>query len=58
VNVQLVTLLIPVSAAVMGAVLLGERLEARHLAGAALIGAGLLALDGRLGAWISGRVGR
>ena len=53
VNVQLVTLLIPVSAVVMGAILLGERLEARHLAGAALIGAGLVALDGRLGAWVS-----
>lgn len=58
VNVQLVTLLIPVSAVVMGALLLGERLEPRHLAGAALIGAGLLALDGRLGAWVNARAGR
>lgn len=46
--VSLVTLLVPVSAVILGAVFLGERLEARHLAGMALIGTGLLCLDGRL----------
>lgn len=58
VNVQLVTLLIPVSAVAMGAVFLGERLEARHLAGAALIGLGLVALDDRAGGWVRARAGR
>ena len=47
-NLLLVTLLIPVSAIVMGTFGLGERLEPRHFAGLALIGAGLAAIDGRL----------
>lgn len=47
-NLLLVTFLIPVSAAILGALVLGERLEARHLAGFALIAAGLAAIDGRL----------
>jgi drug/metabolite transporter (DMT)-like permease len=54
VNVQLVTFLIPVVAVGLGVVLLGERLEARHVAGAALIGLGLVAIDGRLWRrWVS-----
>lgn len=48
VNVQLVTFLIPVVAVGLGVAVLGERLEPRHLAGAVLIGLGLLAIDGRL----------
>lgn len=48
VNISLVTLLIPVSAIVLGAVFLGERLEPRHYAGMTLIAIGLVALDGRL----------
>lgn len=48
VNVQLVTFLIPLVAVALGWVLLGERLELRHLAGASLIGLGLAAIDGRL----------
>ena len=47
-NLLLVTFLIPVSAIVLGALLLGERLSAQHFAGMALIGAGLAAIDGRL----------
>ena len=47
-NVSLVTFLIPVSAIVLGAIFLGESVEFRHLAGMALIGAGLVAIDGRL----------
>jgi drug/metabolite transporter (DMT)-like permease len=46
-NLLLVTCLIPVSAIVLGASLLGERLEPRHLGGMALIGLGLAAIDGR-----------
>ena len=48
VNVQLVTFLIPLVAVGLGVAVLGERLEARHLAGAGLIGLGLVAIDGRL----------
>lgn len=48
VNVQLVTFLIPLVAVGLGVLILGERLEARHLAGAGLIGLGLVAIDGRL----------
>src|SRR5260370_24064387 len=42
-NLLLVTFLIPVSAIIMGAFGLGERLEVRHFAGLAFIGAGLAA---------------
>lgn len=48
VNVVLVTLLIPVSAIILGAAFLGERLEGQHFAGMALIAVGLIAIDGRL----------
>ena len=47
VNFQLVAFLIPVSAILFGAGLLGERLEARHFAGMAAIAVGLAAIDGR-----------
>jgi hypothetical protein len=43
-----VTFLIPVSAVLLGAVLLGEPLHAREAIGTALIGFGLAAIDGRL----------
>jgi drug/metabolite transporter (DMT)-like permease len=44
---MLVTFLIPVSAIVLGAIVLGERLEPKHFVGMALIGLGLAAIDGR-----------
>src|SRR3954469_5569863 len=47
-NSLLVTFLIPVTAILLGALVLGERLESRHFAGMALIAAGLAAIDGRL----------
>ena len=46
--VSLVTFLIPISAAGLGWLVLGERLEARQLAGLGLILAGLAVIDGRL----------
>jgi drug/metabolite transporter (DMT)-like permease len=46
-NLLLVTFLIPVSAIVLGATLLGERLAPEHFAGMVLIGLGLAAIDGR-----------
>lgn len=48
-NTTLVTFLIPVTAVLLGVMVLGERLEAHQLAGMAAIAAGLLALDGRAG---------
>lgn len=47
-NTMLVTFLIPPSAILLGFVFLNERLAPQHLAGVALIGLGLLAVDGRL----------
>lgn len=56
-NLLLVTFLVPVTAIVLGVVLLGEVLAPRHLAGMALIGVGLALIDGRLPARLSA-VGR
>jgi drug/metabolite transporter (DMT)-like permease len=47
-NSLLVTFLIPITAILLGALILEERLEPRHFAGMALIGLGLAAIDGRL----------
>lgn len=47
-NSSLVTLLIPVSAILLGSVVLGERLSANHFLGMALIALGLLSIDGRI----------
>lgn len=47
-NALLVTFLIPVSAILLGAAFLGERLGAQQLAGMALIGVGLATIDGRV----------
>ncbi len=46
-NLLLVTLLIPVTAILLGVMVLGETLVPRHLSGMALIGLGLAAIDGR-----------
>ncbi|MEF3046252.1 DMT family transporter [Pseudotabrizicola sp. L79] len=50
-NLSIVTFLIPVSATLLGAVVLGERLLPQHLVGFALICAGLVAIDGRVQKW-------
>ena len=47
-NLLLVTFLIPVSAILLGALVLGEMLLPRHFGGMALIGVGLACIDGRL----------
>lgn len=54
-NTSLVTLLVPVSAILLGTLVLGETLAPQHFAGMALIGAGLLAFDGRLWRWVRGK---
>ncbi len=53
-NLMLVTFLIPVSALILGTTILGELLSPGQLAGMALIGLGLAAIDGRLPAWLAG----
>jgi len=47
-NVLLVTLLVPVSAIILGVLFLNETLDAKSLAGMALIALGLAVIDGRL----------
>ncbi len=48
VNAALVTLIIPLTAILLGTVFLDEKLAAQHYLGMALILAGLIAIDGRL----------
>lgn len=48
-NLQLVTLLIPISAFGLGWAFLGETLAPQHAVGFALIATGLVAIDGRVG---------
>ncbi len=57
-NLLLVTFLIPVSAILLGALVLGETLLPRHFGGMALIGAGLACIDGRLPRLLFERRGR
>jgi drug/metabolite transporter (DMT)-like permease len=57
VNAALVTFLIPVSAILLGATILGERLAGRHYAGMTLIACGLAAVDGRLFRYLRRRAG-
>ena len=47
-NVALVTFLVPVSAIVLGTLVLSEVLLPEHIAGMTLIGIGLIIIDGRL----------
>jgi len=46
-NLVLVTFLIPVSAILLGSVVLGETLQVSHMLGMAIITIGLIAIDGR-----------
>jgi drug/metabolite transporter (DMT)-like permease len=55
-NLLLVTFLIPVSALLLGTTVLREPLVASQLAGMALIGAGLAAIDGRLPRFVGARL--
>ena len=54
-NVMLVTLLIPVTAILLGYLVLGESISARELIGAAVIGSALLLIDGRVVALVRRR---
>src|SRR5215212_6201655 len=55
-NVLLVTLLIPPSALLLGALFLAESVETRDLVGLAFIASGLAAIDGRPFRWLRGRL--
>lgn len=50
-NVMLVTLLIPVTAILLGVLVLGELLSAREIVGALVIASALLVIDGRALRW-------
>jgi len=50
-NVMLVTLLIPVTAILLGVLVLGEPLSAREIVGALIIASALLVIDGRALRW-------
>jgi drug/metabolite transporter (DMT)-like permease len=57
VNLVLVTFLVPVSAIILGALFLDERLAAADFLGMAIIGVGLAAIDGRPWGWLRRRLG-
>jgi drug/metabolite transporter (DMT)-like permease len=58
-NVMLVTLLVPVTAILLGALVLGEHISLRETIGALVIGSALLLIDGRVlklfGRWVARR---
>ncbi|MCK0206560.1 DMT family transporter [Starkeya koreensis] len=56
-NISLVTFLVPVSAILLGALVLGEEMEPREFVGFAIIALGLAAIDGRPWRWVRGKVG-
>jgi drug/metabolite transporter (DMT)-like permease len=56
-NALLVTFLVPVSAILLGATILDERLALHHFLGMAAIALGLAAIDGRPAKWLAQRVG-
>lgn len=51
-NAMLVTLLIPVTALLLGHLILGDEIRSREIIGALIIGAGLLFIDGRVVRWV------
>ena len=51
-NLLLVTFLIPITAILLGVLLLGEQLNTNQIVGMACIGLGLAAIDGRPAKWI------
>jgi drug/metabolite transporter (DMT)-like permease len=54
-NVMLVTLLIPVTAILLGYLVLGESISTREISGALVIGSALLLIDGRVLEWFRRR---
>lgn len=56
-NVSLVTLLVPVTAILLGWLILDERLNSEHFLGMLIIGLGLAVIDGRLWARVKRSIG-
>jgi drug/metabolite transporter (DMT)-like permease len=54
-NVMLVTLLIPVTAILLGFLVLGEAISAHEIVGALIIAGALLVIDGRVLGWLARR---
>jgi drug/metabolite transporter (DMT)-like permease len=54
-NVMLVTLLIPVTATILGVAFLNESITLHQIVGAVVIASGLVLIDGRLLAWLAQR---
>jgi drug/metabolite transporter (DMT)-like permease len=54
---MLVTLLIPISAILLGHLVLGEQIKPREIVGALVIGSSLLIIDGRVLALLAPRRG-
>jgi drug/metabolite transporter (DMT)-like permease len=52
-NILLVTFLIPISALLLGLIILGERLDFRHFMGMGIIVIGLASIDGRVKSFIT-----
>lgn len=52
---MLVTLLIPVTALILGNVFLGEDIQSKEIIGALVIGTGLLFIDGRVITRLTGK---
>lgn len=57
-SISLVTFMVPVSAMLLGTLVLGERLAAEHVVGIALIGVGLALIDGRPLKMLTAAIGR
>jgi drug/metabolite transporter (DMT)-like permease len=57
-NVSLVTFLLPINAVLLGTLFLHEQVTPRALAGMALIGLGLAAIDGRALVWVGRKARR
>src|SRR5262249_39929610 len=55
-NVSLVTLLIPVSAVLLGSAILGEQVSFDQVVGMVLIALGLIAIDGRAPALVGAKI--
>jgi drug/metabolite transporter (DMT)-like permease len=55
-NVMMVTLLIPVTAILLGWLVLGEPLAPREIVGALVIGSALIVIDGRVFGWLRQRL--
>lgn len=56
-NAMLVTIILPVTPILLGAIFLGERISAREIVGALVIASALLCIDGRIFDWLRHRMG-